>query len=45
MQKDIVNEGLNKCQFCFANVSTTNAPIFMKFEALAHKIVKNYQKK
>ena len=34
-----------KSQYCFANISATKAPIFMKFETYIHKIVKNYQKK
>ena len=33
-----------KSQYCFANISTTKAPIFMKFEIYIHKIVKNHQK-
>ena len=33
-----------KSQYCFANISATKAPIFMKFETYIHKIVKNYQK-
>ena len=33
-----------KSQYCFANISTTKAPIFMKFETYIHKIVKSYQK-
>ena len=33
-----------KRQYCFANISATKAPIFMKFETSFHKIVKNYQK-
>ena len=33
-----------KSQYCFANISATKAPIFMKFETSIHKIVKNYQK-
>ena len=32
-----------KSQYCFANISTTKAPIFMKFETYIHKIVKNHQ--
>ena len=34
-----------KSQNCFANISATKAPIFMKFETYIHKIVKNYHKK
>ena len=34
-----------KSQYCFANISATKAPIFMKFETYIHKIVKNYPKK
>ena len=34
-----------KSQNCFANISATKAPIFMKFETYIHKIVKNYQRK
>ena len=33
-----------KSQYCFANISATKAPIFMKFETYIHKIVKNYHK-
>ena len=32
-----------KSPYYFANISTTKAPIFMKFEAFIHEIVKNYQ--
>ena len=32
-----------KSQYCFANISAMKAPIFMKFEATIHKVVKNYQ--
>ena len=32
-----------KSQYCFANISTMKAPIFMKFETYIHKIVKNHQ--
>ena len=32
-----------KSQYCFANISATKAPIFMKFETFIHEIVKNYQ--
>ena len=31
--------------YCFANISATKAPIFMKFDTWAHKIVKNHQQK
>ena len=31
-------------QYHFANISSTKARIFMKFETYVHKIVKNYQK-
>ena len=31
IQDTTENEWLNKCQFCFANISTTKASIFMKF--------------
>ena len=41
--KYIENEGLNTCQYCFANISATKAPIFMKFESKLHKIVNNNQ--
>ena len=30
-------------QYCFANISATKAPIFMKFETEIQKIVMNYQ--
>ena len=30
-------------QYCFANISATEAQIFMKFETYLHKIVKNPQ--
>ena len=29
--KCIQNQGLNKCQYCFANISVTKARIVMKF--------------
>ena len=29
--KHIENKGLNKCQYCFANISATKAWIFIKF--------------
>ena len=32
-----------KRQNCFANISATKAPIFMKFETYIYKIVHNYQ--
>ena len=32
-----------KAQDCFANISATKAPIFMKFETFNHEKVKNYQ--
>ena len=32
-----------KSQYCFANISATEAQIFMKFETYLHKIVKNPQ--
>ena len=32
-----------KSQYCFANISATEAQIFMKFETYLHKIVKNHQ--
>ena len=32
-----------KSQYCFANISATKAPIFMKFETYIYKIVQNYQ--
>ena len=31
-------------QYRFANISTTKARIFMKFETNIHKMIKNYQK-
>ena len=34
-----------KSLYCFANISATKAPIFMKFETYIHNIVDNYQKK
>ena len=37
------NEGLNTRQYCFANISATKAPIFMKFETQLHKIINNNQ--
>ena len=33
-----------KCQYCFANIYATTAPIFIKFETFIHKIVNNNQK-
>ena len=30
-EKCIENQGLNKCKYCFANISATKARIFMKF--------------
>ena len=30
-------------QYCFANISATEAQIFMKFETYIHKVVKNHQ--
>ena len=41
--KYIENKGLYTCQYCFANISATKAPIFMKFETKLHKIVNNNQ--
>ena len=41
--KYIENWFLFQSQYCFANISATNAPIFMKFETYVHKVVKNYQ--
>ena len=38
------NQKLNKRQYCFANISTMKALIFMKFETCIHKTVKNQQK-
>ena len=32
-----------KSQYCFANISATKAPIFMKFEINSNKMVKNHQ--
>ena len=32
-----------KSQYCFANISATEAQIFMKFETYLHKVVKNRQ--
>ena len=32
-----------KSQYCFANISATEAQIFMKFKAYLYKIVKNHQ--
>ena len=32
-----------KSQYCFANISATEAQIFMKFEIYLHKVVKNHQ--
>ena len=32
-----------KSQYCFANISATKAPIFMKFETYIYKIVQSYQ--
>ena len=32
-----------KSQYCFANISATEAQIFMKFETYLHKVVKNHQ--
>ena len=32
-----------KSQYCFANISATEAQIFMKFETYIHKVVKNHQ--
>ena len=32
-----------KSQYCFANISATEAQIFMKYESHIHKIVKNPQ--
>ena len=40
LQNNIENEGLNTHQYCFANISATKAPIFMKFETSINKIVK-----
>ena len=34
---------IKKHQYCFANISVTEAQIFMKFETYIHKVVKNYQ--
>jgi len=34
---------IKQSQYCFANISATKAPIFMKFETFIHEIVKNYQ--
>ena len=42
--KYIENSRLNKHHYCFENISTTKAPIFMKFKTYIHKIVKNYPK-
>ena len=39
--KYIENQRLNKRQYCFANISATKTPIFMKFKTYIHKIVKN----
>ena len=39
------NLGLNKCQYCFANISLTKAQIFMKFDTYAQRILENYHKK
>ena len=41
LQNNIENEGLNTHQYCFANISATKAPIFMKFETQLHKIGNN----
>ena len=35
---------ISKSQDCFANISLTIAPIFLKFKTNIHKIVKNYHK-
>ena len=40
----IENEGLNTRQYCYANISATKAPIFMKFETQLHKIENNIKK-
>ena len=32
-----------KSKYCFANISATEAQIFMKFETYLHKVVKNHQ--
>ena len=32
-----------KSQYCFANISATEAQIFLKFETYIHKVVKNHQ--
>ena len=32
-----------KSQYCFANISATEAQIFMKFETYIHELVKNHQ--
>ena len=39
----IENAGVYKHQFYFANISATKAPIFMKFQCLAHKIAESCQ--
>ena len=33
---------IKKSQYCFANISATKTPIFMKFKTYIHKILKNY---
>ena len=43
--KYIKNQGLNKCQYCFAYISATKASIFIRFNTQAHKIVKNHVNK
>ena len=35
---------ISKSQDCFANISLTKAPFFMKFQIYIHKIVKNIHK-
>ena len=42
--KYIENYGLNKRQYCFANISATKAPIFMKFDTEVHQMIENYHK-
>ena len=32
-----------KSQYCFVNISATEAQIFLKFETYIHKVVKNHQ--
>ena len=43
--KYIENQGFNKHQYCFPNISATKALILIKFDTWAHKIVRNHQKK